>query len=113
MACLFDFDCCAEGRNETRGLAVLDTDKLSWEADDLELLEIRFEEQAIRVLWKVDKSELHRQSYWNLDRDLGLRSRRDRLIDRSHEPVVVKRCTHVGRDDLSGELFRPFYFNHF
>lgn len=89
---LFDFDCCAEGRNETRGLAVLDTDEVRWEAGDFELLEGQCEEQAIHILWKVGNSGLEWQSDWNLDTEVGIWSRRDRLINRSQEATIVTRC---------------------
>ena len=97
---LFDFDCSADGRNETRGLAALDTDRSHWEADDLELLEIRGEEQSIHILWKVGKSGLHWQSDWNLDVELGIWSRQDRLINPAREPVIVTRC--LARFPFSG-----------
>jgi alpha-galactosidase len=93
---LWDIECGMSGSDtgplKTRGLCALETSSRRYEAGDFQPVEIQPGSNRIEISWRVLDTGLFWQSSWQIQPETGIWRRRDRLQNRSHSAVEIRRC---------------------
>ena len=80
------------GPSSARGLAVLETDGGTFEADGLKLIHHRCGKNRAALTWSAADGAIHWQSKWTLCPETGIWSRKDTLRNIGSETVTIFRC---------------------
>ena len=93
---LWDIECGLNGTNSdpviTRGICVLETDSNRYEGEAFSVVEFQSDDHSLQLSWKVGNSGLLWKSHWQLHSKAGIWNRRDRLENRSHSTIIIRRC---------------------